>query len=476
MQESSALNPPSVNKPAVYLVALLTAFLTPFMASSVTVALPAIGREFSLSAVALSWIISAYLLAIAVFLVPFGRAGDLYGRRKVFFYGAVVFTLATLACGCAPTVGSLLLFRIVQGMGAAMIFGTGVAMLTSVVEPRKRGAALGFNVAATYLGLSLGPPLGGLCTQSFGWRSVFFVSVPVGIAILAIASWKIRGELSEVTGGRFDFKGSLLYGMGLVSLMYGLSHLPNPVAIGLTGGGAALLLLFARFESKTASPVLSLFLFKRNTVFAFSNAAALLNYSATAGATFLLSLYLQYVKGLPPKNAGIVLIAQPVLMMLFSPFAGRLSDRVEPRIVASCGMAFTAAGLLLLSRLTESISLAFVAAGLMLIGTGTAFFSSPNTSAVMGAVERSSYGSASSILGTSRLVGQMLSMGIAAMLLATFVGGAVITPGQHGAFITSTRISFLVFGSLCILGIFASLSRGSVRTKAGEQMPESGTL
>ena len=442
------------------------------MASSVTVALPSIGREFSMSAVALSWIVTSYLLAIAVFLVPFGKAGDLYGRRKVFFWGTIVYTLASMIVSAAPSATMLIAFRVVQGIGAAMIFGTGTAMLTSVVAPRKRGAMLGLSVASTYLGLSLGPPLGGLLTQAFGWRSVFYANVPLGIIIIAFVLWKIREAPPEAHGGAFDYAGSVIYGAALISLMYGLVHLPHLFGGILTAAGAVGLVLFGWFESRIGSPVLTIGLFRRNTVFTFSNIAALLNYSATAGAGFLLSLYLQYVKGFPPKNAGLILIAQPVIMAFFSPFAGKLSDRIEPRIVSSLGMALTAAGLFLFSRITGATPVYCIAAGLMLLGLGVALFSSPNTSAIMGSVERPLYGMASSIVGTMRLLGQMLSMGIAAMVLAAYVGTAAITPASHGAFVASARLSFLIFGILCSLGVFASLSRGRLRKERKREIEE----
>jgi EmrB/QacA subfamily drug resistance transporter len=438
------------------------------MASSINVALPSIGREFSLSAVALSWIVTSYLLAIAVFLVPFGKAGDLYGRRKVFLWGTIVYTIASLLVGCASSATMLMAFRIVQGIGAAMIFGTGTAMLTSVIEPHKRGSMLGVSVALTYLGLSLGPPLGGLLTQTLGWRSIFYTNVPLGCIILLLVLWKIRQEPTEVHGGGFDYIGSVIYGAALISLMFGLVHLPQPEGIILSVTGAAGLLLFGWVESRINSPVLAIALFRRNTVFTFSNIAALFNYSATAGSGFLISLYLQYVKEFPPKSAGLILIAQPIIMAIFSPFAGKLSDRIESRIVSSLGMAMTAAALFFFSRINDSTPLFYIIAGLMMLGIGVAFFSSPNTSAIMGSVERPFYGMASSIVGTMRLIGQMLSMGIAAMVLSTFVGSAAITPAHHQAFIASTRVSFLIFGILCTVGIFASLARGRLRKKDGK--------
>ena len=195
-------------KAAVLLVATLASFLTPFMGSSVNIALPSIGRHFGMDAVSLSWVATAYLLAAAVFLVPFGKLADIYGRKRVFTLGMMVYTVASLFLALSPSAAMLIAFRVVQGIGSAMIFGTAVAMLTSVFSPQERGRALGVNVAAVYLGLSLGPFLGGLLTEHFGWRSVFWFNVPLGLLIIAAVFWKLKAEWAEARGERFDLGGS----------------------------------------------------------------------------------------------------------------------------------------------------------------------------------------------------------------------------------------------------------------------------
>jgi EmrB/QacA subfamily drug resistance transporter len=314
-------------------VAGMASFLAPFMGSSVNIALPSIGREFSTDAVTLGWVATAYLLAAAVFLVPFGRLADIFGRKKIFVWGILTYTLSSLLSALSPSILALIFSRIMQGIGGAMIFGTGVAILTSVFPPGERGKALGINTAATYLGLSLGPVLGGLITQHLGWRSIFFVNVPLGLLAIVVVFWKLKGEWAEARGEKFDSSGSLLYGLALVGVMIGFSRLPQNLGVWLLLAGLVLAAGFAFFETKTASPVLDIGLFKKNRVFAFSNLAALINYSATFAVGFFLSLYLQYLKGMNPQSAGLILIAQPVVMTLFSPFAGRASDKIEPRVV-----------------------------------------------------------------------------------------------------------------------------------------------
>jgi len=398
-----------------------------------------------------------------MFLVPFGRIADIYGRKRIFTYGILIYTVASLLSAISTSAVMLISFRVLQGIGGAMIFGTGVAILTSVFPAGERGRALGINVAAVYLGLSLGPFLGGILTQYFGWRSIFWANVPMGLIVITFVFWKLKGEWAEAKGHKFDLIGSIIYSLTLVAIIYGLSLLPAmsgvwTVLIGILG-----LLAFIWWERKVESPVLHMDLFKNNSVFAFSNLAALVNYSATFAVTFLLSLYLQYIKGLGPQNAGLILVSAPAVQAIFSPLAGRLSDRIEPRIIASTGMGLTTIGLSLLVFLNQSTSIGFILGTLVVLGLGLALFSSPNTNAVMSSVENKSYGVASATLATMRQIGMMLSMGIAMVLFSVYIGRVEITPEYYPFFVRSLKIAFVIFAVLCFGGIFASLARGKIR-------------
>ena len=447
----------------VLFVATMGSFLAPFMGSSINIALPSIGREFAMDAILLSWVATAYLLAAAVFTVPLGRVADIYGRKKIFTYGIVIYTVSSLLLAMSTSATMLISLRVLEGIGGAMIFGTGIAMLTSVFPPGERGRALGINVAAVYLGLSLGPFIGGILTQHFGWRSIFLVTVPLGLIVIVFILWKLKGEWAEAKGDKFDLSGSIIYGITLVALIYGLSLLPAmsgiwSIIIGIIG-----IWIFIKWETKMRSPVLHMELFKNNTVFVFSNLAALINYSATFAVAFLLSLYLQYTKGLDPQSAGLILVSMPATQAILSPVAGRLSDRVEPRILASVGMGITAIGLVLLTFLAQNTTIEFVLASLIVLGFGFALFSSPNTNAVMSCVEKRSYGVASATLATMRQVGMMLSMGIAMVIFSIYIGRVEITPEYYSAFVSGLKIAFVIFAVLCFAGIFASLARGKLR-------------
>jgi EmrB/QacA subfamily drug resistance transporter len=456
----------SSSQRAALVTATLAAFLTPFMSSSINVALPSMSREFSMDAVLLSWVATSFLLAAAMFLVPFGRLADIQGRKRIFTYGTVIFTFSSLVAGLAPSASVLISARVLQGVGSAMIYGTGVAILTSVFPGEQRGQVLGLNVAAVYLGLSLGPSIGGFLTQQLGWRSIFLATVPLGLVIIVFVLWRLHGEWAEAAGESFDLAGSVIYALALAALMYGFSRLPGIVGAALILIGVVGFAAFAGWELKVKSPVLNLHLFLNSRPFAFSNLAALIHYAAVSAVGFLLSLYLQYIKALTPQQAGFVLIAQPIVQAVFSPLTGRLSDRVEPRILASSGMTLTALGLVLLVFLSADTPLWAILGCLALLGFGFALFSSPNMNAIMSSVERRFYGVASGTLGTMRLIGQMLSLGIATLLFALYLGRVEITPEYYGLFLASARTAFAIFAALCVGGIFASLARGKVR-KAG---------
>jgi MFS family permease len=285
----------------------------------------------------------------------------------------------------------------------------------------------------------------------------------LGLIVIGFVVWQLKGEWAEARGESFDLAGSIVYALSLVALMVGISRLPATLGAGLIAAGVAGLAVFAAWELRVEIPVLNIRLLTTNRVFAFSNLAALINYSATSAVAFLLSLYLQYIKALTPQQAGLVLIAQPIVQATFSPVSGRLSDRLEPRIVATAGMALTAVGLALMILVGPDTPLWAIVFRLLLLGLGFALFSSPNMNAIMGSVSKRFYGVASGTLGTMRLMGQMLSQGVAMLLFALFIGRVEITPPSYSLFLTSMRAAFSVFTVLCVAGIFASLVRGKIR-------------
>jgi MFS family permease len=302
-------------------------------------------------------------------------------------------------------------------------------------------------------------------TQHFGWRGIFIVNCLLGAILAAVTLWRLRGEWAEARGEAFDAWGALMYGVALVTLMFGCSRLSHPSGIGLAALGLVALAGFIFWETRTPSPVLEVSLFRANPVFAFSSLAALIHYAATFAVTFILSLYLQNTKGLSPQQSGLALVAQPAMMALFSSLAGRLSDRFEPRLLASLGMSVTTLGIFLLSFLRADTPTSLVIANLLMLGAGFAFFSSPNANAVMGALDKRRLGVGSGILGTMRLLGQNLSMGVVMMILALHLGSRAVGPDTQAEFMQSLQRTFQLFSVFGVLGVLASLVRGRVRSQ-----------
>lgn len=450
------------SKPILF-VTTLSSFLTPFMGSAINIALPTMGKELHLNTVALGWVSTSYLLAAAVFLLPFGRLADTYGRKRFFLAGIIVFSLGALLTALSGNQPMLIGSRIINGIGGAMIYATAIAILTSAFPKEERGTVLGINVASVYLGLSIGPTAGGLLTAYWGWQSIFIVAAILGVIMIPIAMRKLKNDYKRDQPAGFDYKGSFLYATGLALVIYGFPEIATLSGVLLLGLGIVLLFLFFRVENKLSNPLLNLNIFKGNQVFIFSNLAAFINYSATFALVFLMSFFLQKVKDFDAREAGFILMAQPVMMTIFSPLAGKLSDRLEPRLVASVGMGITVIGLFGFAFLQVTTPLWYIIMFQMILGLGFALFSSPNTNAVMSSIKPQHYGFASATLGTMRLTGQTMSMGISLMIISLMMGQSTLTQTTDATLLPSIRLAFLVFAILCLIGVYFSLKRGKLR-------------
>nr|WP_284738386.1 MFS transporter [Methanoculleus sp. CWC-02] len=433
-------------------------FLNPFTGSAINLALPAIGVEFSADAATLAWISSAYLLASVIFLLPAGRLGDSRGKVTVFVIGIVVYTAGAVLTIFTPTIGLLLLFRFLQGMGGAMIYANSVALITHLYPPGERGYAIGLNTTAVYAGLSLGPFLGGALTQFLGWRSIFIVTALLAVPVLLYAG-KFPAFLNERQREHFDVAGLVLSSALIFCLFLGLASATTPTGAVLLAASLLLGAAFFRVERRQPCPLLPVSLLEKNRVFAASNGAALINYSATFAVGFLLSLYLQYIRGYEPVAAGTLLLVQPIIQVFVAPVAGRLADRMQPGHVASVGMALSAAALFGFSMLGETTSIAVILILLVLLGVGLGLFSSPNTTAIMGCVEKRFFGSASAMVAMMRSLGMMLSMGAVLVVFAVIMGSTTVTPAIFPEFLVSVRLIFLAFAVLSVFGVSLSLRR-----------------
>jgi EmrB/QacA subfamily drug resistance transporter len=471
MHEESTEHFTTGSKRVALTVATFGAFMTPFDGSVVTLALPSIGRDLGGDVVSLGWVATAYVLGLTICVIPFGRLADIRGRGRVYALGVALFTLASAICGLSPSLDILIATRFVQGVAAAMMAGNSIALLTAVFPAKERGKVLGINTATVYVGLSVGPSLGGFLVENLGWRSVFYVNVPIGIIVVALALLKLQREKVEGQAERLDPIGIVTYGLALFMILLGLTLSEGQeltLSRTLLVSGFAALAVFIFLETRAASPLLDVRLF-RNPPFAFSTLTALLNYSSVFGVSFIISLYLQLISGFGAEQAGLIMLVQPVMMAGFSPLGGWLSDRVEPRIVASIGMAIVSVSIFALSLLGATSEWWDIAVRLMVLGTGHAFFSSPNTNATMSSVERSQYGIAAAVLSTMRFTGQAVSLAIATSVLSAKLGGVVVS-GRSGpqvpveAFMKGMRIALTILSGICVAGVFTSLVRGRVRS------------
>ena len=451
---------------AVITVVVITAFITTFTGSALNLSIPDIGSQLGASAGRMGWLVSGYTLSVAAFSVPFGRLADITSRRNVLIAGIALFVACCIAALLSGSMAMLLISRVMQGVGAAMIFSTNTAVLISAFPGEQRGRALGYSLASTYVGLSAGPVIGGALNHNFGWRSIFVFIGILGVVALAAALMKLpaekRTEPHAPGAGRrsFDAAGNVIYMISIFLLMYGLSEAGNgAVYIAVAAAGAAAGIIFVSHEMKSADPVVDIRLFRENKGYAFSNLSAMLNYGATFAISYLISIYLQVVMGYSSQTAGLIMIFQPLIMALLSPVAGRLSDRFSPFRMSSLGMALCAAGTFMFIFTGLQTHLVFIIAALVVTGLGFAMFSSPNTNAVMSCVEKEDYGVASSILATMRSIGHTFSMVIVTITVTVLASDMALADVPADVLIKVIRVSFIVFTAICIAGVFISLKR-----------------
>ena len=450
---------------SILLIISITSFMGTFLISSINIALPSIEKSLGMDAVMLSWVVTSFLLSTAMFLLPVGRWGDNSGIGKLYKIGLIIFTLGSIACALAPTGKWLIVARFFQGIGAAFTNTTGQAILVSAFPPQHRGRVIGISVSSVYLGLSFGPFFGGMLTQQLGWHSIFVVSALLGLISTLIAfRFLDKDEVQHNKSGNMDFKGLITFMLGLVCLVYGSSQIPDPKGWLIMGGGLLSLVLFWIIETKEKIPVIDTKMYTKNRLFAYSNLAALINYCATAAIVFFLSLYLQKVQQLTPQQAGLILIAQPIMMTVFSPFVGRLSDKFEARYFATIGMAMCSIGLASMAFLTSETPHWIIVAILLWVGLGFALFSSPNMNIIMSSVDRSQYGQASGSAASMRIIGQIISMTIVTLLFAGMFGGNGINEVTNSIFLKAMKWGFLTFAGISLVGIYFSVKRSPHQT------------
>ena len=433
---------------SVLIIVCIGSFLTPMSLSATLVAIPAIARDLHADAIYVSWIPAIFILSNLVTLLPAGRLADIYGRKRIYLIGSIVFLLGTGLAAFSPNIHTLLFFRSVQGIGSALFFSTGMAIITSVFLNKGRGAALGWVVAAVYTGLTCGPFLGGWLTDVFGWRSVFLFQVPLALITIVLLLSKVKGEWRSKDALKLDIVGSVLLAIWLVALFIGISKLPEPIALLALLIAAIFIYLFLRHTKRSPHPIIKLKVVWKNRVFSNAMLASSSMYGGQYGLVFVLGLYLQYNQGLSPTEAGQLIMLQAIIMAILAPMAGRLSDNYKPWMLAAAGCCSVAIGIGLILLITWIDSLWLIALAFIFIGIGFGLFSTPNNSAAMGSVSKERLGMASALLTMARLMGQMLGTAFVTLLISVMIGATKITPDKYDDLqlvLTSAAIMSLLF-------------------------------
>lgn len=435
-------------------------FLSPLTLASVNVAIPSMATALSADAVSVSLLPTVFLLSNVALMLPFAKLADNFGRKRIYLTGIAITACASLAAYFAHSIETILLLRFIQGAGSAMTFGTSLAIITSVFPASERGLPLGLNTAAIYIGLTVAPALGGAVTDIFGWRAVFLLPLPLAVTVLAIALLFLKTEWKHEQYSPFDWLGALIFACWTVALVSGLTGLPAPASLAALLLAVALGALFVWQQSRNPAPLIRVQMFRGNRLFSFSLATSSLMYAATYPMAFLLSLYLQYIKGLDALQAGQVLMVQALAMALFAPVAGRMSDSIEPRTIATCGCLLVAAGFALMTQLGMDTAGAYIVAALVLTGVGFGFFSTPNNNAVMGAVPARDIGVASASVNLARVSGNLIGISLMNLIIRQVMGEVAISPEQFDLLMRSVSLAiYLALGMVLLASVF-SASRG----------------
>jgi EmrB/QacA subfamily drug resistance transporter len=437
----------------------------------VNVALPTIERSLHMSISELEWIVTAYALTFAAFMLTGGKLADLIGRRRIFVIGLVVFTASSFVCGIAPTSGWLIGARAVQGIGAALMNPATLSIITATFPPRQRGLAIGIWAGVSAMALAIGPLVGGLLTEHISWHWVFYINVPIGI--LGIFASYVFIEESKDTSHeqRLDLPGLLTSGVGLFSLTYALIEANNygwtsPRILAAFVVAVVLLAAFVLLELHQRLPMLELQLFTNGT-FTGANVATLFVGLAMFGVFFYVSLFMQQVLRYSPVQAGATFLPMTVLVILVAPQAGRISDRVGSRWLVGVGLTLVAGSLLWYSTLNAGDGFWQILPGLVLGGIGMAMTMTPTTAAAMGSVPVDKAGVGSAVLNSMRQVGGSLGIAIMGAVVAHVMAGQLaqgqprpeaFTQGFHDALHLAAVFAFV--GALIGLATLKNVRHG----------------
>lgn len=443
--------------------AVIIGVTTPFMSSALNLSVTSISADFSCAATTATWVLTIYTIAFASVSAVMGRRADQRGKRRMILTGTIVFALAGLVCACAPNVYVLIAARGVMGIGVASLFSTSVALMLMYFDPDVKGRMLGITSSAVYVGLSLGPVLGGALNDAIGWRGLFLI-VSAACVVVIVLTAQLDDDTVAKKPASSDVLGNVLFVAAMALSMFGLTEL-NQLSWAWVSlvAGICILVLFVLHETRTEMPAINVRLFRTSPTYALSNLSALLNFGAVSAISYTVALFMQNVMGLPSGFAGLVMIVSPLCQMVISPLAGRLSDRFNAASVASVGLVISAAGILVLSRIKVDSTLALIVVGLALLGLGLGVFSSPNNNAIISCVDRSHYAEANSMLATMRGTGQSISMAITTFMLSLSAGKLTVAQIAPDVLTGAIANILLVCAGISVVAFVCSLACRATR-------------
>jgi EmrB/QacA subfamily drug resistance transporter len=410
------------------------AFLGQLDASIAGLVLPTLQQTFNESVASVEWVSIAYLLTLAVLVVPFGRLADLLGRKMLYTWGFLVFVFGSALCGFAPALGWLIAFRVVQAVGAAMLQANSVAIITAAVPRRALGRAIGVQGAAQAVGLSVGPSVGGLIIDTLGWQWVFFIAVPFGILgtvlgwlVLPCTSRQPAADASRAPE-RFDWQGAVLLGLGVALLLMALTFgqswgWTSPVLIGVLVAAGGCMVALVVTERRSASPLVDPALLRIRS-FSLGLVAGMFSYAVLFGSLFLMPFFLERILGQSAAQTGLLLTPIPIALGLLAPIAGAVTDRVGPTLPTVAGMALAALALGMLALIPD-LSLPFTLTLLAVLGIGLGLFTPPNNASIMGSAPANRLGVAGGVLNMTRSLGTSLGVGATGAVLAVFLSSSL---------------------------------------------------
>ena len=457
----------------VMLVVGIGTFMSTLMSSSINVSLPPISDFFGVTFSTVAWVSLVYLLTTTSLLLPFGRAADIVGRKSVYIVGFFIFTTGSAFCAVSSSILQLILSRVLQGVGAAMLMSCSPALITHAFPHTQRGKALGILGTIVAAGLTMGPPLGGFLVDNLGWRSIFYINIPIGFLGMVFGWIILKEKSSQPTKQKFDFKGAIFLVISLVLLLLALDNFQKLgwKSVGMQWLLAGFLLfatLFLANETKVDHPLINLNLF-RHRLFALANLSALVHFVCLLSVTFLMPFYLERVLGASTSRVGMILIAVPLCSSVMAPLSGSLSDKIGSRFLSSFGLFLVGVSLFSLIGLKADSSYADVVFRLIILGVGVGMFSSPNTSSIMGSVSGDNLGVAAGVLATMRNLGMGIGVALTSSIFTSRNAYHMQKLYQENlgsfelnkiSFVSSFHDVYWVTGSICLVGMFLSAMRG----------------